>query len=74
LTTLMLDLDQRLGLGKLGVVLEGGYDLGALERAGNSVAQALLGRQLALAEGNLTPGVQRSLDATKRALDTFVSF
>jgi acetoin utilization deacetylase AcuC-like enzyme len=74
MTTMMLELEQRLGLGKLGVVLEGGYDLGALERAGHAVAQALLGKHYELAEGNLTPGVQRSLDATRHALDSFVSF
>lgn len=74
MTTMMLDLERKLGIGKLGIVLEGGYDLGALERAGNSVAQALLGKRFELAKGNLTPGVQRSLDATRHALDANFDF
>jgi hypothetical protein len=58
----------------LGLVLEGGYDLGALERSGNAVAEALLG---ALHELDPSlPGVraQQAIDATRRALSAHWEF
>jgi len=54
---------------RVGVVLEGGYDLGALERASRAVGRALLGEAFALAEGGATPRVQTAIDATRRAHD-----
>jgi acetoin utilization deacetylase AcuC-like enzyme len=57
------------GCSRLGIVLEGGYDLGALERSGMSVAQALLGTATDLLEGPVTGSAQRAIDATRRAHD-----
>jgi acetoin utilization deacetylase AcuC-like enzyme len=57
-----------LGCRRLGLVLEGGYDLGALERSGDAVARALLGEEFELDAS--PPGVraQQAIDATRRAL------
>jgi hypothetical protein len=55
-------------------VLEGGYDLGALERAGESVAEALLGKSYTLDSGPVSAGVERAIDETRRALGGHFSF
>jgi acetoin utilization deacetylase AcuC-like enzyme len=73
-TNLVWELATKVCLGRLGIVLEGGYDLGALERAGESVAEALLGKQYGLDEGAVSAGSQRAIDATRRALDRHFSF
>jgi acetoin utilization deacetylase AcuC-like enzyme len=67
-TNLASALADKVCRGKLGILLEGGYDLGALERAGEAVAEALLGKQHSLDEGKLSPSVERHIDATRRAL------
>ncbi len=56
------------GCKKLGIVLEGGYDLGALERAGNSVAEALLGTERELDASAPTQRAQEAVDRTRYAL------
>jgi acetoin utilization deacetylase AcuC-like enzyme len=70
-TNLALALSQRVSRGRLGLLLEGGYDLGALERAGSSVAEALLGKSYGLDDGKVPAPVERAIDATRRALDGF---
>jgi acetoin utilization deacetylase AcuC-like enzyme len=58
------------GCDKLGLVLEGGYDLGALERSGHAMAQALLGERCELDEAPCPAHAQQAIDATRRALKT----
>jgi len=70
-TNLVYALSQRVSKGRLGIVLEGGYDLGALERAGSSVADALLGKDFGLDDGPVAAPVEKALDATRHALDGF---
>lgn len=67
-TQLTWQLAQRVGAPRLGIVLEGGYDLGALERAGRSLARALLGTSFSLDEGAVTPSTERALEGTRHAL------
>jgi acetoin utilization deacetylase AcuC-like enzyme len=62
-------LTQRLGKPRLGIVLEGGYDLAALERSSRAVGEALLGKSFALDEGVIGAHAERAIDATRRALD-----
>ncbi|MDB4977161.1 MAG: Acetylspermidine deacetylase [Myxococcaceae bacterium] len=70
-TNLAFELSQRVARGRLGIVLEGGYDLGALERAGASVADALLGRSFGLDDGKVPSNIERAIDETRHALDTY---
>ncbi|MDB4991531.1 MAG: Acetylspermidine deacetylase [Myxococcaceae bacterium] len=70
-TNLAFELSQRVCKGRLGIVLEGGYDLGALERAGSCVADALLGKSFGLDDGKVPANVERALDDTRQALDAF---
>jgi acetoin utilization deacetylase AcuC-like enzyme len=57
------------GIPRVGVVLEGGYDLGALERASRAVGRALLGEQFELDEGASGSRAQAVIDETRRAHD-----
>jgi acetoin utilization deacetylase AcuC-like enzyme len=58
------------GTARLGVVLEGGYDLGALERASRAVGRALLGEAFELGDGGAPSArAQLVIDATRRAHD-----
>lgn len=57
------------GTPRLGVVLEGGYDLGALERASRAVGRALLGESFELEQGAAHARAQQVIDATRRAHD-----
>jgi len=68
LTALLWRESSGIGCRKLGLVLEGGYDLSALERSGNAVAEALLGATFELDPS--LPGVraQQAIDETRRAL------
>jgi acetoin utilization deacetylase AcuC-like enzyme len=68
MTTSLWELAERLGAARLGLVLEGGYALGALERAGDHVARALLGASSALPPGAPSPDARRAIDATRTAL------
>ncbi len=68
LTRLSWELAVRIGAPRLGLVLEGGYDLDALERASHEVARALLGTHFELEQGPISASVERAIDATRRAL------
>jgi acetoin utilization deacetylase AcuC-like enzyme len=57
------------GTPRVGVVLEGGYDLGALERASRALARALLGERFDLGDGTPSAQAQLAIDATRRAHD-----
>jgi acetoin utilization deacetylase AcuC-like enzyme len=72
MTSSLWSLGERLGAARLGLVLEGGYALGALERAGDQVARALLGAGPALPPGSPSPGAQRAIDATRGALAPYL--
>jgi acetoin utilization deacetylase AcuC-like enzyme len=74
LTRLAWQLCERVGAPRLGIVLEGGYDLGALERASHQVARALLGTTFELDQGAVSPSTERALDGTRRALDDYWTF
>jgi acetoin utilization deacetylase AcuC-like enzyme len=67
-TSAMWQLAEQLGKARLGIVLEGGYDLGALERASRAVGDALLGKRFELDPGKATPAAQRVIDDTRKAL------
>lgn len=54
---------------RVGVLLEGGYDLGALERASRAVGRALLGERFELEQGAASPRAQAVIDDTLRAHD-----
>jgi acetoin utilization deacetylase AcuC-like enzyme len=58
-----------LGTARVGIVLEGGYDLGALERGSRAVGQALLGAAFELTTGHASTRAQGVIDATRRAHD-----
>jgi acetoin utilization deacetylase AcuC-like enzyme len=60
-----------LGHGRLGLLLEGGYDLRALRDAGHAVAQALLGKDYALPAGVCAPAAARAIDEARRALSPY---
>jgi acetoin utilization deacetylase AcuC-like enzyme len=68
LTASLWELTQQLGAPRLGLVLEGGYALAALERAGAQVARALLGGAQPLESVQASAQTQRAIDATRRAL------
>jgi acetoin utilization deacetylase AcuC-like enzyme len=74
LTQLAWQLAERVGAPRLGIVLEGGYDLGALERASHQVARALLGSAFELGHGAVSPSMERTLDNTRRALGDYWEF
>jgi len=70
LTSLLWDHGRALGCKRLGLVLEGGYDLGALERAGNAVAEALLGARSELDPSAPSVRAQQAIDTTRHALSS----
>jgi acetoin utilization deacetylase AcuC-like enzyme len=70
LTSELLAIGRGAGCERVGLVLEGGYDLGALERAGEATAKALLGTRYAFEEGAPARSAQQAIDATRRALGT----
>jgi acetoin utilization deacetylase AcuC-like enzyme len=74
MTSSLWSLAERLGAARLGLVLEGGYALSALERAGERVARALLGEGRELPAASASAGVKRAIDATRSALDSYFDF
>jgi len=64
---LQASVDQ-LGHGRIGFMLEGGYDLQALEASVAQVAASLLGTRGELASGKLRAMERAAIDATRRAL------
>jgi acetoin utilization deacetylase AcuC-like enzyme len=69
LTTCALQAAAAGGPARVGLVLEGGYDLGALERASRAVGKALLGEAFDLEPGSASTRAQAVIDATRRAHD-----
>jgi acetoin utilization deacetylase AcuC-like enzyme len=59
------------GRGRVGFVLEGGYDLYALEESVAAVAHAVRGRQRELATGKVPAAGRAAIDATLRALSPY---
>jgi acetoin utilization deacetylase AcuC-like enzyme len=70
-TNMTWDLTRKVGANRLGIVLEGGYDLGALERAGHSVAEALLGKRFQLDEAKIGRATEQAIDDTRKALSGY---
>ena len=57
-----------LGHGRLGFVLEGGYDLQALESSVAATVCAARGGSVPLAEGSIPSGAREAIDETLEAL------
>jgi acetoin utilization deacetylase AcuC-like enzyme len=68
LASSLLQTADSLGHGRVGFVLEGGYDLLALEESMAWVTRAALGQHTSLPEAVLPAGARRAIDATKAAL------
>jgi acetoin utilization deacetylase AcuC-like enzyme len=64
----LLDEVDALGHGRIGFLLEGGYDLQALEASVAQVGASAQGRRTELAHGRLRPQERAAIDATIRAL------
>ncbi|HEX7480298.1 MAG TPA: histone deacetylase [Polyangiales bacterium] len=60
----LIDLVTSLGHGRIGCVLEGGYDLAALSDSTAAVARALRGERVELPTGKLHPQERAAIDAT----------
>jgi acetoin utilization deacetylase AcuC-like enzyme len=60
--------------GRIGFLLEGGYDLYALSDSVNQVSKALLGTRIELPYGKLKGHEQSALDATRAQLAPFWHF
>jgi acetoin utilization deacetylase AcuC-like enzyme len=73
MTSSLWGLAARLGAPRLAMLLEGGYSLDALERAGDRVAAALTGGTAALASGSANAAATRAIDNTRRALGPYFS-
>jgi acetoin utilization deacetylase AcuC-like enzyme len=65
----LIDAVDALGHGRIGFVLEGGYDLQALEASVSEVTRSLLGQRTELAEGRIRAAERAALDATRRSLE-----
>ncbi|UJR80345.1 histone deacetylase [Sandaracinus amylolyticus] len=68
MATALIDVAEQLGHGRVGFVLEGGYDLQALESSVDATVRAALGERVALPEGRTSGTSQAALDHTIRAL------
>jgi acetoin utilization deacetylase AcuC-like enzyme len=64
----LIEVAERLGHGRVGFVLEGGYDLAALEESVAATVRAARGERLALPEGRASAAARAAIDATIRAL------
>jgi acetoin utilization deacetylase AcuC-like enzyme len=67
MATALLRQADALGHGRVGFVLEGGYDLNALEGSVEAVARALGGELTELPEGALAPAEREAIDRTRAA-------
>jgi len=74
MTTALLDHVERAGHGRLGLVLEGGYDLLALEHSHAAVGHALLGQRFELPEAPPPEVGRLAVERTRRALEPFARF
>jgi acetoin utilization deacetylase AcuC-like enzyme len=70
MTSAVVELAEALGHGRVGLVLEGGYDLVALRESVESSVRALCGARSALPEGRPDPGGIPALQASIRALSS----
>jgi acetoin utilization deacetylase AcuC-like enzyme len=68
MATALLDHVERLGHGRIAFLLEGGYDLLALEQSVAAVARALTGARLELPQGSVPNAGRDAIEATRRAL------
>ncbi|MDD9933935.1 MAG: histone deacetylase [Myxococcales bacterium] len=64
----LLDHVDRAGHGRIAFMLEGGYDLGALQQSVAGVASALKGERLELPDDACGPAGQQAVERTRRAL------
>jgi acetoin utilization deacetylase AcuC-like enzyme len=67
----LLDIVDELGHGRIGFVLEGGYDLQALEASVAQVGASLTGQRIELARGTLRAQERAAIDATLHALSPY---
>ncbi len=67
----LLELAQSLGHGRVGFVLEGGYDLAALADGTAAVARSLRGERIELPDGKLHAAARLAIDATKQQLKPY---
>ncbi len=67
MTTALARHVDRLGHGRLGLFLEGGYDLEAIEHSVAAMLRAILGEEVELPTGPLRPAEQRALQRTMTA-------
>ena len=68
MTSALVELVDELGHGRIAFLLEGGYDLAALEDSVGQLGRALLGARTELAQGKLRDVERQAIEATKRAL------
>ncbi len=71
LTTALVAQAERAGHGRVGLVLEGGYDLVALEASVTAVVSAVLGQAVALPEGRTDAEARAAIGATEAALGRY---
>jgi len=71
LASALIDSVDSAGHGRIGFILEGGYDLQALDESVAGVARALTGERLALPEGAPSAAGRGALADTRRALSPF---
>jgi acetoin utilization deacetylase AcuC-like enzyme len=64
----LIALADALGHGRIGFLLEGGYDLSALEASVGELGKSAAGRHSALPEGTLRAAERAAIDATRAAL------
>jgi acetoin utilization deacetylase AcuC-like enzyme len=64
----LIDLVDTIGHGRIGFVLEGGYDLQAIEASVGQVGAALRGARLELPRGAVPERARLAIDASRRAL------
>jgi acetoin utilization deacetylase AcuC-like enzyme len=74
MTTALLDHVQRVGHGRLLLLLEGGYDLDALEHSHAAVVRALLGQRFELPEAPPPEPARLAVERTRAALAPFARF
>jgi acetoin utilization deacetylase AcuC-like enzyme len=68
MTSALVTQAEQAGHGRVGFVLEGGYDLVALESSVTATVSAALGHGIALPEGRVSAPVRAAVDATVEAL------
>jgi acetoin utilization deacetylase AcuC-like enzyme len=71
MTSALVDHTERLGHGRVALVLEGGYDLSALHDSVGAAARSLLGERVALPQEEPPPGGRLAVERTRRALSPY---